>query len=305
MLDPTTTLVRRVSASRTRSFSEKAFVVSSCLALLCVLTYAGYSWAQRYLAQFHCDVLLNEAMEKADAAVQRRAMEFNKFIETRSAGATALSEDLVSISGSMAIIECKISSNDEECFVQFEVKKFGEHLFTPQELERALGHSLEAGAHDIEQIENRLAVALRIEMSEGKTSPEEQPLGGGAFKGTLKTVRAATNRDLAKSTAGLIVTELTTYLVTRIASRMLVSTGVIAGGVANSWWTLGGSLVLGVAFNELWNHMTQPAQAIEKEIRRELGNMSVAGSSTIQNELGNAARERKALWKRTVQEMFK
>jgi hypothetical protein len=299
-----TPLVREDLAYRTGSSSTKTCVVAACLALLCALTYAGHSWLDRYLAQVRCEALLSEAMEKADAAVQGRALEFTTFVQVRSAGAKSLSEDLVSLSGSIAIIECKVSGNDDQCFEQFVVKKFGEHLFAPQELDRALRHSMEAGAQDIELIENQLAVALRNEMVAGQFSVEQPPMGGVAFKGALKTLRAATNKDLVKSTAGLALTELTSYLVSQIASRMLVSSGVIAGSVANSGWTLGGSLMLGVALNELWNYITQPAQEIEKEIHREMESMAAAGSSTIQKELGNAARERKAIWQRTVEGMF-
>jgi hypothetical protein len=300
----TTPLVRENLAFRTWSTSPKSFVAASCLAMLCAVSYAGYSWLDRYLAQARCEALLNEAMEKADAAVQGRALEFTTFVQVRSAGAKSLSEDLVSLSGSMAIIGCKVSGNDDQCFEQYVVKKFGEHLFAPQELDRALRHSMEAGAQDIELIENQLAVALRNEMVEGQASVEQLPLGGAVFKDALKTLRDATNKDLAKSAAGLAATEVASYLVGQIASRMLISSGVIAGGVANSGWTLGGSLVLGVALNELWNHITRPAQEIEKEIHREMENMAAAGSSAIQNELGYAARERKALWQKTVQGMF-
>jgi hypothetical protein len=100
------------------------------------------------------------------------------------------------------------------------------------------------------------------------------------------------------------VTELTARLVAQTISRVLVTTGVIAGGAANSWWTLGGSLVLSVMLGELWNHMTQPVEAVENEIHRELEKMAVAGSATVDSELSNTARERKALWQRTVQGMF-
>jgi hypothetical protein len=132
----------------------RTIVVATCLALLCALIYAGYASLQRYLAEVRCDALLKEAAKKADAAVHGRAKEFSNFIQIRSAGAKSLSEDLVSIPGSMAILECKFSSKDDECFDHYVVKKFGEHLFTQQELDRALRHALEAGTQDIELIEN-------------------------------------------------------------------------------------------------------------------------------------------------------
>jgi hypothetical protein len=284
--------------------TAKTFVTVACLTLFSVLAYIGFSAYQRYLLEARCDEMLQDAMRKADAVADARASEFGQFIEGRSSGVKPFSEELVSVAGSMTVIECKLPGAAEDCFQLYVVKKFGEHLFTQSALEGALKRAFAGGAQDIEMIENQLAVALHQEILGRKFGAEQQTSVETEFKRAAETLRVATDKDIATSAVGLVVTEFATYLGTQMLIRLGVSGGMLAAGVANSWWTFGGSLALGVALNELWTHMTQPAVTVENELRRELGKIALSGRTTIHTELGKAVIARKASWQTAVKGMM-
>jgi hypothetical protein len=133
-------------------------------------------------------------------------------------------------------------------------------------------------------------------------APNELPIAEAEFKSTIEAARSASNDAVLKETGGLVVTEVVTQVTTQVLIRIGVSAGILTVAGANSWWTLGGSLVIGLAANALWNFFTHPAEDIEKAMSGELDKMSASGSSAIRDELAKKVVVRSQLWETTVKE---
>ena len=269
------------------------------------LTYVGFAAYQQYRVEVECEALIDDAMKRADASVGRRLSEFATFVDSSKAGVKPFSEDIASLGGSVSAIRCKLPGASDECFQEYVVKKFGEHIFTPEAFGAALKRSIAGGSQDIEKIENELAISLKKELAGKTVLSDERLLVGAEFKHAETTTKQASDKDLAKSAAGLVATELVTYAGTQGLVRLGVSSGVLAAGAANSWWTFGGSLALGVALSELWTYVTQPALTIENEMTREVEKMSLNGSNAIRTELGDVVTARKVYWRAAMKGALK
>lgn len=280
--------------------AAKTIIALICLAVCFALALIGYKSYQHHLVQVRCEELVNEAMRKVDAVAEARALEFAQYIEKQQGGAKPFSEELVSMRGSVAAVECHLPGAATDCFQRYVEQKFGEHLFAPSAVGEAMVRALDGGAKDVDAIENRLAVDLKQELVGSTVRFDPQMLVAAQFDGAANRLRAASNQDLTRTAAGLVVAELGTYLGTQILIRLGVSTGLVTIGFANSWWTVGASLILGLALNEIWTHITQPGPTIEAELRGVLTTMANSGRSTIRTELGKVASARKASWQQAM-----
>lgn len=249
-----------------------------------------------------CQIHLQTAERKANEAVSRRAGEFSNFIESRMPGAKPFSEAVVSLEGKWIAAKAMLPGMDKDGHRTFIVEKFNEHIFTPGDLANAMKRSIEGGVQDIESVENELAVSIHKEMSGQPVSPSEIPRIGAVFRSTIDIALAASRNDVKLTAGSLVASEVIAQIGTQVLLRLGVQAGILAAGVANSWWSIGGALVIGVAVDAMWEYLTKPAQSIEQEITTELTKLSHDGNSAIRGELAKLVAQRSTLWKKTVKE---
>jgi hypothetical protein len=249
-----------------------------------------------------CQIHLQNAERKANEAVSRRAGEFSSFVDSRKPGAKPFSEDVVSLEGKWNAGKAMLPGMDKDGHRTFIIEKFNEHIFTPVDLANAMKRSIEGGVKDIEGIENELAVSLHKEMSGQPVSTSEIPKIGADFRSTIDTALAASRKDMKLAAGSLVASEVIAQIGTQVLLRLGVQAGILAAGVANSWWSFGGALVIGVAVDAMWDYVTKPAQSIEQEITTELTKLSLNGNGAIRGELTKLVAQRSELWKKTVKE---
>jgi hypothetical protein len=294
----------------------KNFLVALSIFALLVGGYFGFNAYEEYLVeskakdeqaakikrQEQVERLIKEAKLKADQAVTRRALEFKTFIDSKKSGAKPFSEDVVSLSGVWNAAKCKMPGAEPNCYQNYISTKFNEHIFTPNDFKDATIRSIRGGVHDIEGIENQLAVSLR-EVIVGRTlTAAEQPLEVASFKTAIESARRAASDGVAKEVGGLVAAEAITQIGTQVLIRLGVPLLILTTASGTSWWTLGGSVLIGLIVNSIWNYFTHPAQTVEKAIVVELDKMADSGSAVIQEELTKKVSVRSQLWQKTVSE---
>lgn len=279
---------------------KKILIVFSLIAFL----YSGYMVYQRKTVEAASMALVQDAKKKADQAVESRALEFKAFIDSNMTGAKLFSEDVIGLSGTLQAARCALPWTENDCYKKYIADKFSEHIFTPDGFMNAMKRSITGGVQDIEGIENQLAVSLRQVILGRSLAPSELPLVEAEFKNTIEAARIASNDAVLKETGGLVAQEVVTQIAAEVLIGIGVSGGILTTAGANSWWTFGGSLVIGLLANALWNYYTQPAQGIEKAVVVELNKMSASGSATIRDELTKKVAGRSQLWETTVKEAF-
>jgi hypothetical protein len=103
---------------------------------------------------------------------------------------------------------------------------------------------------------------------------------------------------------GLVAAEAITQIGTQVLIRLGVPLVILTTASGTSWWTLGGSVLIGLIVNSIWNYFTHPAQTVEKAIVVELDKMASNGSAVIQEELTKKVAARSQLWHTTVIKKF-
>lgn len=270
--------------------------------VLIAILFASYIAYNSNSVEAEKVALIQDARNKADEAVERRAEEFKAFIDGKKVGAKPFSEDVIGLKGALMAIKCYLPGIDDGCYKKYIAGKFSEHIFTPDDFGDAMKRSITGGVQDIEGIENQLAVSLRKVILGRSLTPSESTIAEAEFKGTIEAARSASNDAVLKEAGGLVVTEVVTRITTQVLIRIGVSVGVLTLAGVNSWWTLGGSLIIGVAVNAIWNFFADPADNIEKAMIIELDRISSDGSAAIKDELRKKVAARSQLWETTVRE---
>ncbi len=249
-----------------------------------------------------CLVHVADAEQQAQEAIKRRATEFSVFVDSRKAGADAFSREMTSFYGKWRAAKPYLPFTKEDSHQEYIAEIFAKHIFSQKELANAMLRSISGSLKDIEGIENNLAIALRQEILGRPLNEGEYPLASKQFKSALDMMAKAANWDAKKTAANMVVSEALSFIATQIFIRLGVSVGILATGVANSWWSLGASVIIGLIVDAVWEWVDDPAGDIEREMEKALQNLSVNGRLTIVSEMSNFLTDRSGLWSRAIQE---
>ena len=125
---------------------------------------------------------------------------------------------------------------------------------------------------------------------------------------------AASQRDVAKSAAKLVTSELIVSRVVisevarqvarKVLERLGVSVGTLAVGAGSSWWSLGATLVIGIVVDQIWKWVDDPAEDVEREMLVTLDKLSQDASTAIEEEMNKEISSRSELWDKAVAEIL-
>ena len=173
---------------------------------------------------------------------------------------------------------------------------FAQHIFTGEELGQALKRAIEGAIKDLESIENDLAVALHEEMLGSSVEPNELPIATENFKKAINSMIGASQWDATKAAGGLAASEVASTVGMQVLLRMGVSAGILGTGAANSWWSFGGSMALGLLVDMAWTWIDDPVGDIEAEMNSAIDTLAKNAGSAIRDELISMISERNEEW---------
>lgn len=277
---------------------KKILLALAGITLLCL----GYMTYKAYSVEAESMALLQDAKTRADEAVKKRASEFKAYIDSKGPGAKPFSQDVIGLKGTWVAAKCTLPGTSADCYKEYITEKFNEHIFTPDDFRDALNRAIQGGVQDIDGIENQLAVSLRQVIEGGSLTPEESPVAEAEFKNAIEAARSASNDAVLKETGGLAVSEVVSQIFPQVLIRIGVSSAILTAAAASSWWSFGGSLVVGLAVNAVWTYFTQPAAGVEKVVLTGLDKISADGSSAIRDELTKKVAARSQLWEATIKQ---
>lgn len=246
--------------------------------------------------QAACRRHLREADRKASAVVDRRAADFSAFIESRKGGAKDFAEALVSIRGKWRVLKKYLPFTDKDGHKKYVEEMFNRHILTQKELEQAVQSAVEGAYRDLDGVENELAVALHEEVLGHSLAPHEIPIATEDFDQAIRRIVAASQHDVVKAGASLGVSEIVANVSAQFLVRLGVSAGILTAGAANSWWTLGVGVVIGIIVDALWTRIDDPQGDIARATVSELDEIAFKGSSAIREEMHAVAEQRHELW---------
>jgi hypothetical protein len=250
-----------------------------------------------------CDVHVRAAEVEARSAVDQRAAGFAAFIEYRQTGVAAFSREMVSWRSKWRVIKQYLPFTDTDGHRKYVEEQFAKNIFSEAEIADATRLAVTGSLKDLEAIENRLAVQVRAEINGSSVGAIEVSAAEKQFAAAIDSVVSASQWDAAKTVGNLAVAEVAATVGTQVLARLGVSAGILGTGAANSWWTLGGGLLLGLAVDAVWQWIDDPAGDIERETVAALESLANEGTTALRSELGAVVTTRVRLWNQAVQEM--
>jgi hypothetical protein len=240
----------------------------------------SHAYVQKALQQH-----IREADRKAADAISKRVSEFTSFIDSRKSGAKPFSEDVVSLKSKWLVFKSKFPFTDKDGHKNYIVQKFGQHIFTQEDLALAVKRTVEASIKDLDGIENELAVAMRQEILGRTLRPDEVPIASDKFKSAIALLVTASQWDVTKSVGSLVVSEVAAQVATQVLVRVGISGGILAAGAATSVWTAGAGMAIGLVVDAIWGWIDNPAEDIEREMIQALNRLSSESSAAIRDEM--------------------
>lgn len=249
-------------------------------ALVSEPAYIDPSGQGRSQAQIEAALLkhVQGANAKSAKAIAQRAGEFSDFINSRKTGSKQFAQDIVSLHGKWRALKPYLPFTSKDGHKEFVAEKFDKHIFSTKELGDAAKGSIERSVKDLESIENELAISLSKEILGRSLVPEEIPAAKTSFQEAIEKVVNASKQDAAKAAGSLVVSEVSSQVGTQVLMRIGISAGILATGAANSWWSLGAGIVIGLAVDLIWDWIDNPAGDIERETLAALDNVSAIAS---------------------------
>lgn len=266
--------------------------------------YASKPARQRSRAEIvqACNAHVRQAVASANAVIDARATEFSLFVEGRKPGVRPFATELVSWYGKWRAVKSHLPFTAPDGHKQYVSDVFGRHVFTGADLSAAMMRVVTESSRDLEGIENKLAVAVRREIESGNATSLAPPATNQQLSGTVERLRSASQWDAAKAAGSLVTSEVVSIVGTKVLTRMGVSAGLLGAGAANSWWTLGAGMVLGVIADLVWDAIDDPAGDIERETLQALNQLADAGAGALREELRGALNKRSKFWNKTIEE---
>jgi hypothetical protein len=281
----------------------------------------GLAVVRRLLSSFAIDeqVRATQArarphIEKADAASQAgidtSLRSLQSFFDEAKGHAEAFADDVLGWTSKYKLIR----GQHEE----FLAETFRKHFFGPDELKQAMTSAVEAYVADLEAIDNRMLVDIRMDVADlpAAATLMKMPIPDlqQRYQSVCSRIAGITGADTAVDVGRLAADMIVSSVVTMMAARMGTSAVVLGAGAASSWWTFGIGIAIGVIVDQIiatvWDWTYDPhgkLVAMMEEKIDELQNLVLDGAEGkpgLRQELRRYADKRAIVRREAVLELL-
>jgi hypothetical protein len=201
---------------------------------------------------------------------------------------------------------------------EFLAETFRKHFFGPDELKQAMTSAVEAYVADLEAIDNRMLVDIRMDVADlpAAATLTKMPIPDlqQRYQSVCSRIAGITGADTAVDVGRLAADMIVSSVVTMMAARMGTSAVVLGAGAASSWWTFGIGIAIGVIVDQIiatvWDWTYDPhgkLVALMEEKIDELQNLVLDGAEGkpgLRQELRRYADKRAIVRREAVLELL-
>lgn len=145
-------------------------------------------------------------------------------------------------------------------------ERFRKHFFGPDELKTAMTNAVQSYVADLESIDNRMLVDIRMDVADlpAGASLQAMPVPDlqQRYRAVCGRIAGVTGADAAVDVGRVAADMIVSSVVTMMAARLGTSAAVLGAGAASGWWTLGIGLIVGVIVDQIigavWNWTYDP-----------------------------------------------
>lgn len=137
----------------------------------------------------------------------------------------------------------------------FLAEMFRKHFFSPDDLRAAIMAATEAYLADLDAIDNRMLVDIRLDVADLPLSAAiasmPQPDCEAQYRRLCGRISGIAGADLGVDVSRVAADTIVTAVITMIATRMGTSAVILGTGAANSWWTFGAGMIVGMIVDQI------------------------------------------------------
>jgi len=259
---------------------------------------------------------LDWADRECEQSIGIRLQELDRFFDQAKQRTPRFADELLGWGSKWHWLVDRLPFTDPGHHAVFVRQAFARQLFSAEQLQHTIEHLVRALADDWAGIENQLLVRVEADLSNwprpGLASrPDEKALieaHDRAVVGSVDQIRASVSANLAADATSLVASEAVAWS----ALRMAASGGILGTGATGSWATLGISLVVGLAMDQivswLWDWWADPRGTLRTALNARLDRLKhdlIEGDAAepgLRHGLQRAARERASLRRAAVLE---
>lgn len=253
------------------------------------------------LAKERAGPRIDEADATSLAQVDTRLRVVEVFFDDAKGHAQAFAEDVLGWHSKFALIR-----GQHEAFL---AETFREQFFGPDELTQAMKSAVEAYVAELEAIDNRMLVEIRMDVADLPVatllSSMAEPDLQARYREGCGRIASVTGADLAVDAGRAVADVIVGSVVVMIAARMGTSAAVVGTGAATSWWTFGIGLLVGVIVDQIiatvWDWTYDPRGQLATMMEEKIDEMrrlvldGDGGKPGLREELRRYAHERAKL----------
>jgi hypothetical protein len=208
---------------------------------------------------------LQEADQAVQALADASAGAVAQFFEQRKAGAQGFAATVLSWQSKWHLVKSLWPSADRENHRKFIDAQFAKYIFTADDLQNVIETAVADYMHGIEDIENILLVAIRADLADFPKAAlaglESDTIFQHEYTRMLAAVEQSVQADLqidvvresGSLVTGEVAAAVTMQVVTAVAKRLGMSTGILGAGAASSTVTFGVGLAIGLTVDTIAN----------------------------------------------------
>ena len=200
---------------------------------------------------------------RSKALIKKSLDRLDEYIDNMKNNTKKFTEELMSVKSIFLYIKSTLPFVEKHKYHAYITKLLSKYFFTVDELKTRLKNNFNLFIKELESIENMLAVNIRRVLA-NETDDQSIDLVTIEYelnKAVNKTISVSEWVSINEVTK-LVVLEIGSIIGAIGISKIMISTGVISASALNSWWTLGGSIVIGFIADKLWTRINNPTKKI-------------------------------------------
>ncbi|MCS7168520.1 MAG: hypothetical protein RMI91_11075 [Gemmatales bacterium] len=251
-------------------------------------------WSQHRVPERLVRKHLATCQAECDTALETRLAELRAFLAQRRANCYAFAEEALSLSSKIKLI----------IYGDGHIKEaFYRHIFSPEELEKRVGHTITGYLQDVANAENKMLVNLHADLNLhlpgapfSVLTPEQlrRYVEEKMLAMAKEHVWTSLREDVIREVALTVASEILVFALRQLAIRA----GIMGTGVASGTITFGVGLALSFILDYLWEKWSDSTRKMAKKLEQELAQLErliIEGTSEspgLQSVLTKLSQER-------------
>jgi len=255
---------------------------------------------------------LNDAQSESEAAIEKSLQDIRYFFDDAKKNSRSFAETAMSFGSKWRLMVDYVPFTRGDRNEEFLKQEFEKKIFSPNQLVKAVEQAVAIYIRRIEQIENNMLTRMKEDLPDlPETSPLKMLETSQVFDEYQKSVKKLNadsqtkiGGELAASIASIIAGEILTV----VAVRLGISSGILGAGAGSSVYTLGIGIVVGVIVDyivaKIWDWYADPKGELAKKIDEQLDTICNHITDELQQRLSDFSNSRSHFREEAIYELL-